>query len=278
MKGIIALDIDGTITVDMNPILPKVVDYFHKLVDEDWRLIFITGRTFQWSYQVLKVLNFPYYVAVQNGALIIEMPSHKVLSKKYLDQSIIPQMELICEDLATDFVIYAGFEYQDLCYFRPSHFSSSLLDYLRARSAALKEVWCEVKSFDNFAIPEFPSVKCFGPYEIASQAAQKIEKTLNLHVPIITDPFQKGYYVAQATRPEVDKGLALQNLSELLNHQGIVIAAGNDNNDRSMLSKADIKVVMANAPQDMQANADIVAPLPEKMGIISGLSRAIEGL
>ena len=45
MKGIIALDIDGTITVEHHSIEPEVVRYLSGLAAEGWKMIFITGRT-----------------------------------------------------------------------------------------------------------------------------------------------------------------------------------------------------------------------------------------
>ncbi len=111
-----------------------MVNFLHKLAREQWLILFVTGRTFQWGYEVLKALSFPYYLSVQNGAITLEMPSRKILLKKYLDKSILPAMQRICEGEPTDFVVYAGYEYDDLCYFRPHHFSEPLLQYLKIRA------------------------------------------------------------------------------------------------------------------------------------------------
>jgi hydroxymethylpyrimidine pyrophosphatase-like HAD family hydrolase len=43
-----------------------------------------------------------------------------------------------------------------------------------------------------------------------------------------------------------------------------------------MLAIANLKVVMATAPEDMLLNADVVAPPAEHLGIIEGLMKAIE--
>jgi hydroxymethylpyrimidine pyrophosphatase-like HAD family hydrolase len=278
MKGLIALDIDGTISVEMKPIPQEVVDYLHHLSDEGWLLVFISGRTFQWAYHALQVLSFPYYFAVQNGAIILEMPTRKIVRKKYLNRSIIPVVETICEGLSSDFVIYTGFEYNDVCYYRANHFSQSLLEYLKQRQVAFLETWQNVSSLSTLPMEEFPSIKCIGNRETASVAAKGIEERLGLHIPIIKDPFNEDYFVAQATHPDVNKGCALDDIIDFLNFKGAVIAAGDDNNDQSMLAKADIKVVMATAPQNMLANADIVAPPATEKGILIGLREAIKRL
>jgi Cof subfamily protein (haloacid dehalogenase superfamily) len=274
VKGLIALDIDGTITVPGRPITNEVISYLTQLAHEEWTLLIITGRTFQWAHDVLKQLPFTYYLSVQNGAITLEMPSKKIIDKKYLDKNIIPIMQQICEGEPTDFVIYSGCEYEDICYYRPKYFSEELLNYVNARSAAFGEKWQPVASFDTLALEKFPSVKCFGLHKPALEIAAQIENKLGLHVPLIRDPFNESYFVAQATHPDVSKGHALRELSKQLGNQGPIIAAGDDYNDRSMLAAAGTKVVMATAPYDMLLEADIIAPPASDNGIIEGLHAA----
>lgn len=275
MKGIIALDIDGTITPNHHFIPLPVIDYFVQLHGQGWHFIFITGRPFQWGYETLAPLPFPYYFAVQNGAIILEMESRKILQKKYLDKTILPVMEQICREEPTDFVIYAGYEHQDHCFFRPTHFSDSMLNYLHYRCNKLEEVWKPMSDFSTLHIEQFPSIKCIGDQSCIERISAKIEEQLQLHIPLIHDPIDRQYLVAQATHPQVNKGQALLDLIEVIGKRGILIAAGDDNNDKTMLEKADIKVVMASAPQEILKMAHIIAPPASENGIIEGLRQAI---
>jgi hydroxymethylpyrimidine pyrophosphatase-like HAD family hydrolase len=271
VKGTIALDIDGTLTTEMRTIPPRVVDYLSLLAREGWRLIFITGRPFASGAKTLQPLTFPYYLAVQNGAIILEMPARKIILKRYLDRTIFKAMDEICQGEPSDFVVYGGFEHQDVCYYRPKRFSSSLLAYLEGRIKEFKEVWLPVDSYDDMELSEFPSIKCFGHYASAQELTRRIEERLGLHVPLIRDPYDESYYVVQATHPNISKGFALKNFIAFAGASGKVIAAGDDYNDRSMLSQADIRIVMATAPKDLLVEADIIAPPASEEGIISGL-------
>lgn len=277
-KGLIALDIDGTITIEHHSISPEIVSFFHSLNKEGWQFLFATGRTFQWGYEVLTHLPFHYHFAVQNGAIILEMPSRKILMKKYLDKSIFPVMEEICHEEESDFVIYSGFEFQDRCFYRPNHFDETMLYYLKKRVETLKENWEPLQSFDELPLTQFSSVKCFGTYESAQRIADKMEKRLSLHCPIIRDPFTGRYYIAQGTHPQVNKGQAVTDLKNLLQIKGPVIAAGDDNNDIPMLEAANVKIAMETAPATMQTMADIIAPTAANNGIISGIKEAIHYL
>jgi len=277
MFGTIALDIDGTITADSrnHTMTPRMVKYLSELVGRGWKIVFITGRSFQASHKILRQLTFPYYLAVQNGASIIEMPSRQVIAKKYLDRSIFETMENICLDEPTDFIIYAGIEYEDVCYYRPKHFSPKMLTYLQQRIACFKETWHSIESFDEMALDSFASVKCFGHYDSACVLKSKIENSLGLHVPLIRDPFDEAYYVVQATHAQINKGQALQDLLTIVGWTGKIIAAGDDLNDIPMLACADIKIAMATAPNELLLMADIIAPPASEEGLILGLEQAI---
>lgn len=276
MKGTIALDIDGTITAEPHNLPPNVVNYFQSLHENGWRFIFITGRTFKWGYEVLKWLPFNYFMAVQNGAIILEMPTRTILSKKYIDRSIFPLMDRICHGEPTDYVLYSGYERNDVCYYRPQFFSKELLSFVQARVKALGEDWRAVSSYSEVKDQEFPSIKCFGHLASAQRIVKNIQQEIGLHVPVIRDPFDETYYVVQATHPEINKGQALRDLLALKGGGGVIIAAGDDNNDRSMLENADCKIVMQTAPEDMQAAADVIAPSAAECGIIQGLKDALK--
>src|SRR5690625_105069 len=83
-KGIIALDIDGTITFERERMEKKVSDFLNFLIREGWQLIFLTGRTFSFAMPVLCELEGVFYIAVQNGASVYKMPSEKLIRKQHL--------------------------------------------------------------------------------------------------------------------------------------------------------------------------------------------------
>jgi len=279
MTGIIALDIDGTVTHGSNPIPNEVISYLENLASQGWVIAFITGRIFSGSIHLLQGCTFRSYLAVQNGAIILEMPSRRIISKRYLDRSVFAEMESICEDGPSDFVVYGGYEHNDICYFRPKKFSADLLPYLQSRITAFKETWRPIETFDEMKLESFPSIKCFGLYPEAKKLVEQIEANLNLHVPLIRDPFNKDYYIIQATHPQISKGNALQDLVKLLGiSPGKLIAAGDDYNDCSMWDIADVRIVMETAPSELLKNAHVIAPSAEKQGIIQGIESAIARL
>lgn len=274
-KGIIALDIDGTITAERHHVSKNVIQYLSFLVTDGWQVIFITGRPFSWAFRSLQDVSFPYYFAVQNGALVLSMPDKKIVTRYYLNRSIIGSMEDICKNEPSDFVIYSGFENDDVCYYRSHHFSSDLLSYVQARSVSINEKWVDISTYDRLKMDCFPSVKCFGRLDSAKRMHEKIEIELGFHAPLMRDPLGENYYVVQVTAPHVNKGETLLRFHEEQRNSGPMIAAGDDANDISMLKVAQIKIVMETAPEEVLKLADIIAPSAEKEGIIEGLSKAV---
>jgi hydroxymethylpyrimidine pyrophosphatase-like HAD family hydrolase len=278
MQKLIALDIDGTVAPPGASIALEVQEYLSSLAKHGWTFFFVTGRAFHFAAFVLKKLPFPYFLATYNGALILEMPSQTVLRRKYLERAILDPVRKICIDQGSGFVIYVEDPFEDLCYFEPALFTPEMLEYLYHRAAAFGERWRAVTHFDDKTLEQFPSIKCFGGMAHAKEIATCIQQQLNLHIPLITDPFHRDYYVAQATHPLVDKGYALQDVLDILSFKGTVIAAGDDYNDLPMLIKANIRIIMETAPLDMQSKADIIAPSIHRHGIIEGLQKALESV
>lgn len=275
MKGLIALDIDGTLTPHLDKVSPAVVAYLEELQQTGWVIFFITGRPFQFSEKILSFFSFPYFLAVQNGAILLKMPQQEILQKKYVSKAFLPLVESICFSMQTDFVVYGGVEINDLCFYRPDRFHPKLVEYLRSRCEAFGENWEEVQTFDHLPLEAYPSLKCFGLQSQMLQLADRLESELQLHVPVIKDPFAKEIYVAQATFQGVDKGQALLDLCQQLSLQGPTIAAGDDLNDLPMLHAAGYKIVMDTAPPSLKKLADVVAPPAVEDGLIKGLKEII---
>lgn len=274
-QGIIALDIDGTVTTFPNELDCRVVDALTKRVHEGWGIVFITGRPFQWCENTLKALPFPYMIAVQNGAILLEMPSHAVVIRKYLDQGFLSVIEQIAQAHQTDFVVYSGMENEDLCYFRPTTFPPAMLQYGLKRAKTLGERWESIPTFSDLPVTSFASIKFFADEERALSLSKAIEREGELHAPPNRDPYNGNLFVVQATHAEANKGDILKALMKMKGWVGPIIAAGDDYNDASMFRVAQVKIAMATAPQEVLALADVIAPPAEKYGIIQGLEEAI---
>jgi len=276
MKGWIALDIDGTITDDTHSVPPAVSLYLGSLVEQKWQVMIITGRTFSFALSALKGLQFPYYLAVQNGADIIQMPQKKVIARYYLQGSrVIPALERVYQGKKEDYLIYAGFDKGDFCYWRPKHFSAKMIAYLQKLQALSPEPWQAVDSFAFEEKKSFPLIKCLGSKEVMESIENELKDFTEVEKTLIRDPLSENLYLLLITDVHATKGRALTQTVDGAERGQLIIAAGDDLNDLSMLKAADIGIAMESAPKALLQEADIVASRATELGIIKALKEAV---
>lgn len=274
--GWIALDLDGTITDSTHHAPLEVVQFLHTLQEIGWEIVFITGRTFSFAEVIVKNFDFPYYLAVQNGADILLMPERRRIAHHYLDEQILPVLEKAYEEKEEDFLLYAGYANGDFCYYRPTHFTPLFLEHVHRKIMPLSpEAWKGVENFEFEKGISFPLAKCLGTKETIEQINAFLQKVPTCNATMIRDPLGVGVYLILVTSPLATKGNAFKTIQQVTGKGGKTIAAGDDLNDISMLQVADVKIVMEAAPPEMHPLATIVAKHGKQHGIIDALNTAI---
>lgn len=274
MKGLIALDIDGTLTAGSAPVPHATADYLQKLSDQGWAISVVTGRTFSFGIIPLKGFKFPYHFLVQNGAAIVQMPGKKVIFKNYLYHEILKDLDSLFRYEGCSYLIEGGIERADCCFYRSSDFTQEELDYFAFRQQLSNEKWKDLSSFDAAELESFPLIKCFAKKEPLERIASAIMEKWDFTVSIVTDPFKEEQSILLMTDSYASKGKMVRALQRRMGAGVKIIAAGDDRNDESMLQEADYKIVMDSAPATLKELADFVAPSAALEGIIPALKQA----
>lgn len=274
--GWIALDIDGTITDETHHAPKNVIEFLHTLQEKGWEIVFITGRTFSFGYNVLKNFDFPFYLAIQNGADILMMPQKERVARHYLDENVLPILEKVYQGEKEDFLLYTGYERGDFCYYRPEKFSPAMAGHLQKIMPLSPEPWTPLKTFEFEKGIRFPLAKCLGNKEAMMRVNAKLQTVPNLSATMIRDPLGEDVYLNLVTARQATKGNALHIIKSAMGDGGPTIAAGDDMNDISMLATADVAIVIAGAPPEVLKLAHIVAEHKGKHGIIEALEQAIK--
>lgn len=273
MKGWIALDIDGTLTQERYSIPKPVIAYLHEQQLSGWSIAIATGRSSLFACMALSAFDFPYVLLAQNGSVALQMPQKNTLYKKYLPVSVIADVEKAISGIRGNFLVYSGPEKGDLCYYKPDTFSSEQLDYVLRLQEREKEPPRPIDSFQS--LTEVPLIKCFGSTDQMAHLAERLRKTGHFQIAFIRDPFEGNDSLLLLTEQSVCKGSSLQEIMNRLGRGEMVIAAGDDANDESLLEQADIKIVMPQAPDFLKQQADLIAPPVSKLGILTALQEII---
>lgn len=275
-KGWIALDIDGTITVEKHSVPEEVVLFLKNLEAEGWKIALATGRPFAFAQLALSKFDFPFTLLAQNGSLALEMPEKKVLFKSYIPMESFAEVEKAYEGIASDYLIYSGFESGDFCFWRPKRFSPEDLAYLEDLQTRQKGEWQQIESVSQTGLSQFPLIKCFGSLDRILLLQKRLEKSASFEIAKIRDPFDPKTHMLLVTDRLASKGKSLSKVFELLGRGEKVIAAGDDENDLSLLEIADVKIAMEHAPESLQQKAHFIAPPTKDLGIINALEFAIQ--
>jgi hydroxymethylpyrimidine pyrophosphatase-like HAD family hydrolase len=267
--GLIAIDIDGTLTGETHAVYPEVVKKIHSYASSGWEIYFVTGRSFTWAMQTLEEFTCPFYLSVQNGSLIIEMPKRKILSRNYLSTSVIEKLDVALGKEYPDFALYSGFEGNDVVYYR-----DSTMEYPLKRAQRIGEKWVKLPDFHHLPFSQLPAIKWFGNKDVLESLSERLSQVFDWHAPVIKDPIDPSYCILQASSPMATKGHSIDHFRG----KTPLIAAGDDLNDYPMLIKADYKVVMQGAPEQLLAIADVVAPSVHEKGLIDGLDEIMKRL
>ncbi len=272
-QGVIALDIDGTLTYGKRPIAGPITAYLDQKAKEGWTIFFITGRTLAFATMAISHLKFPYYIGVQNGADILEMPAKKNVFRKHIPLSILDLFDQIFDPIEGDYLVHTDYEKGDVCHYREKHLTKEGLEYIKRVGEVIP-----VKSVESFKVLDgehTPYVKCFGTHQEMIEMEKLLEMVPGISCVRNRDVIVSDRSILLISAEGIDKGTAVSHLLETKIGQRPVIAAGDDRNDIPLLKVADVGIAIENGCQELIEMADIVAKGPEEHGVIAALDEGI---
>lgn len=274
-QGILALDIDGTLTGKDHKIPSDVMEYLGRCQAEGWQLLFVTGRPFTFGSAPLRSLSFPFYFSFCNGAFLMKMPEKEVLEEHPLSATLFPPLVEFARQEELGVVLHVASGLSEEVFYTPSAYAQEMLDYLKKRREVTKEEW---KAVDSILTSDFSSAtyaKIFGPrYSLQLIAEKIVDKALPLAFSLITDPIGPPQALLLLTDPQGTKGEALRSVRRRSKKGIAAIGAGDDMNDLSLLEEADFAIAIAGSPEPLCDIADCIAESTEENGIILAIEKA----
>jgi len=277
MRGIIATDIDGTLT-DKNHEIPKaVLEFLGKKHKEGFEIVFLTGRTHFFCKRVLAPCTFPFHLGVTNGTETLKMPQEKAFFKHFLTKEVAKKIASLNPFLDRGFIFYSGSEAGDFCYYIPHHFSSYGKEYIEKIVMSKGVNYKAIDSLDAVDVDAFSIIRAFGTLkqmeDLQKILAQEMGDKINSVV--LRDVGQGESFLLFISEKNRTKGSCLQQLKADNQWTGSVIACGDDLNDLPLFEVADIKICMEDGHPNLLEKATLIAKPSYMMGIIEALDKAI---
>lgn len=264
---LLVLDIDGTIAGESNVIRPAVLEAIRAVRDRGIRVAIATGRMFQAALRFHQQLDLTLPLMAYQGAMIKD-PATQTLYRHW------PVPRAIAARLLEDFeqpnrrhLLSIHFYIDDQLYVReitPETHEYSIRSGVEAipvgdlRSVLEQEPTKVLALSSNTALIDHLLTSLRQQYTPAELYFTKSVATF-----------------FEATHPSVNKGLAVKYLAEdMLNlAPQNVMAIGDNFNDVEMLQYSGVGIAMGNAPNEVKASADWVAPDVESDGVAIAIQK-----
>ncbi len=252
MKMVVS-DLDGTLLRSDQRISDRTMKALAQLEKQGILFVIATARAKRHVQDMLPLDFGSFYSVFYNGAEIYY--GRELICKKYLD----------ADDVHS---IVTGFTAD----YPKANLSLDISYHMYPHSAIrIFKGWVPPYTQVNFSAFEFrPAAKILVDLRgVADVDALAVHLPGNVKM-MVTD----GGTLGQISHKEVSKINGVKFLADMLGF-GLeeVIAFGDDYNDMDMIRECGLGVAMANAPQDVRDQADIVAPSNDEDGVAMVLER-----
>lgn len=257
---LLVLDIDGTIAGVSNEINPRVKQAVKAAQNRGVQVAIATGRMYRSALRFHQAIGSNLPLLAYQGAWIQD-PYTGQLHRHW------------CVDPATARKLLDYFEQPDLKSLLSVHFYINDRLYVREITPET-EIYSARSEIEAIAVGDLRNVLDNAPTKVLalSEDTEVIDRLLgNLRAQYTPAELYLTKSVAtffEATNPAVNKGTGVRYLAEELLglEPAQVMTVGDNFNDLEMLEYAGIGVAMGNAPSDVQAVAQWVAPSVEQDG------------
>lgn len=264
---LLVLDIDGTMAGESNTIRPEVVDAVQAVKSKGIAVAIATGRMYCSALRFYQQLQLSLPLLAYQGAMIKNPATGEVIRHW-------PVPKQIALKLLDDF------EQTERAHLLSIHFYINDQLYVREVTAETA-AYSQRSGVTPIAVGDLRNVLDQDPTKVLA-----LSQNTDL-IDYLLDSFKQQYTPAElyftksvatffeAANPNVNKGIAVRYLAEekLGLSAANVMAIGDNFNDLEMLQYSGLGIAMGNAPDDVKAQSNWVAPDVEVDGVAIAIKK-----
>lgn len=266
---LLAVDIDGTIAGESNEIRERVKQAIFAAQAQGIKVVVATGRMYRSALRFHQTVGSSLPLICYQGAWIQDPITGKILSH-------LP----VAKEKTIALLDY--FEQPALRSLLSVHFYINDQLYVREITAAT-QIYAQRSEIQPIAVGDLRSVLDTEPTKILALCddpeaiANLLSNLRQIYTPAELYLTTSVATFFEAANPLVSKGAALRYVAEeILGLQSAnVMAIGDNFNDLEMLSYAGIGIAMGNAPDEVKAIAQWVAPTVEEDGVAAAIEEFV---
>lgn len=258
-KGILALDIDGTLTGPDGQIGERTRRAVHAAGESGWLVTIATGRSWRNTKPVADHLALRVPLVTFNGALIRDSVTAEVLHYIPLPTEVVGTVVTTLVGLGLQPLVVEDIRQGERYFTGPAEHDSprtaAWFEYLQSLNMPIVRMPYEQLARVGHAVRVTVSPDADKLDTLEALASQRQEEFRS----ITYDGLDEQSYVVEFTHPSSTKASALRWLARQYGlDMNDVVAVGDGINDVEMLAEAGFGVAMGNASERVRAEAELV--------------------
>lgn len=290
MYKLIAIDLDGTMLNQYGVVTNNTKKVIQKTIEKGAEVIIASGRPIDSIRAIAKEIGSEKYFIAGNGALIYDMQKEEIIYDKFLPRQKVLEIIKICEENSISYNVYTDqtiltkeLKYNVL-YYQKENLKKE--ENKQTRISIIDNIYEYVK---NKKEDKFLKITvCDDNKTVFQSIIRKLRKIPEIEVLDVshmsrktikqgTEEITMEYYYTEITMQNVDKWDAIEFLMQKLNiSKEEVMAIGDNVNDKKMIEKAGLGVVMGKSTSEVMKIADYITDTNEQEGVAKVLEKFCE--
>ncbi|MCE5224163.1 HAD family hydrolase [bacterium] len=271
MIKLVLIDIDGTLMNDEKTIPPENLRAIEWCITHDIPVTLVTGRSYYTCLDVLSLLKEDVPVVFQNGALIYQHLSGKVLKQVFLPTDIVSLILLHTQQICNRILYLNSLERQDMRMIKP--YQGPYEIYFHRNNERIRFV----HDFHALPLHEVTEIVLLDTEQNIQNTLQPLlERYAGQISPIKSFEIQNEIFF-ELFGPEVSKGKAALFLSEHF-HAPLqdILFIGDSYNDIEIMGLVGYPVAMGNAVEEVKARARFITKSNNEAGVSWAIHQLIQ--